>query len=155
MGFSILTTAIIGVGKPGVLVKMMVVMATFNLVGNILLVPTVGIEGAAIATTASYLLGLLLGIHFARKIVRLTVPASGMLKSLIGGGLTLILILGLKSAITFHPWLTAVVVLVPSFLLYWLWLLASDAITKRDLGTIKQIVPLPKPIFNFCNRIAR
>lgn len=155
MGFSILTNAIIGVGKPGALVKIMVVMATFNLVGNILLVPTVGIEGAAIATTASYLLGLLLAVYFARKLMKLAVPVSGMLKSLSGGGLVLALILGLKSVITLHPWLTAVLVLIPSFLLYGLWLFGSGAITKRDLGTIKQIVPIPKPIFEFCNRITR
>jgi len=52
--------AISGIGKPAVTAKIIMTVAFANLLLNLALIPRFGITGAAIATSASYLLALLL-----------------------------------------------------------------------------------------------
>jgi O-antigen/teichoic acid export membrane protein len=52
----------------------MVLAAGFNIAANIILVPVMGIEGSAIATSGAYVLLMLLGTFFAFRIQRLRHP---------------------------------------------------------------------------------
>jgi O-antigen/teichoic acid export membrane protein len=141
--YKILAITIAGIGKPVINTKVVGYMACLNLVGNLLLIPPYGIEGAAIATFCSFLLGLVLLFHYVRKFVEFTVPALSLLKTLIGGVLTLLLIFGFKSMLVLPPWPEAFAVVIPSLLFYGVWILATKAITKDDLRLIARIVPMP------------
>jgi O-antigen/teichoic acid export membrane protein len=57
----------------------MVVAALFNIATNIVLVPRMGIEGSALATSLSYVVLLALGVFFAHRIQRLRYPSAGLL----------------------------------------------------------------------------
>lgn len=142
--FMILSYTMQGIGKPIVSTKVVAVAAVCNLVGNLVLIPTYGIEGAAVATFASYLLGMGLIFYYSKEFMKFTAPYSSLLKTACGGLLTLLLILGLKSIIELHPWPEAFVVIVPSLVFYGLWILATRAVTKDDLELIARIVPMPK-----------
>ena len=144
MLYAILVSTINGIGKPIINTKVVGVMASLNLAGNLVLIPVYGIEGAAIATLSAYTLGLVLMFYYARKLVKFTVPASPLLKTLAGGMLTLLLIFGLKSILVLPPWPEAFAVLIPALIFYGAWVLASKAITKDDLRLIARIVPMPK-----------
>ena len=143
MLFAILITITAGIGKPIINTKVVGVMAGLNLVGNLALIPAYGIEGAAIATFSAYTLGLVLMFYYARKLVKFTVPALSLLKTLAGGLLTLLLIFGLKSILVLPPWPEAFAVMIPGLVFYGVWILTTKAITKDDLRLIARIVPMP------------
>ena len=82
--------------------------------------------------------------YYARKLVKFTVPASSLLKTLVGGVLTLLLIFGLKSILVLPPWPEAFAVVIPSLVFYGVWILATKAITKDDLRLVAWIVPMPR-----------
>jgi O-antigen/teichoic acid export membrane protein len=150
--YKILGCAISGIGKPIVVTKVFAVMACLNLVGNLLLIPTYGIEGAAVATLSAHLLGLALLFYYTRKFIRFTVPVMPLLKTLVGGTLTLFLIFGLKSIIVLPPWPEAFAVLIPGLSFYGIWLLTTKAITKDDLRLISRIVPMPRWLARLAGR---
>jgi len=133
-----------GTGRPIVITKVVAFMACLNIVGNSALIPPYGIEGAAVATLISHLAGLALMFYYTRKFIRFTMPSSSILKTVVGGVLTLLLIFGLKSILVLSPWPKAFVVMVPSLLFYGVWILATKAITKDDLRLIARIVPMPR-----------
>jgi O-antigen/teichoic acid export membrane protein len=141
--FMIMSYTMQGIGKPLVSTKVVAVMAMVNFLGNLALIPFYGIEGAAVTTLASYVLGTVLLFYYSKRIIRFTAPASSLVKTILGGILTLLLILGLKSIIELSPWVEAFVVIVPSLVFYAVWILATRAVTKEDLRLIARIVPMP------------
>lgn len=147
-----LSHAMHGIGKPFIIAKIVAVIAGLNLVGNLLLIPAYGIEGAAIATLFSYLLGLVLVFYYTQKFVKFTVPSMSLFKTITGGVLTLLLILGLKSALVLPPWPEAFAVMIPGLAFYGVWILATKAVTKDDLMLIKEIVPMPKRLIKVARR---
>jgi O-antigen/teichoic acid export membrane protein len=153
--YKILGCAISGIGKPLIVTKVFAVMACLNFVGNLLLIPPYGIEGAAGATLCSFVLGFFLLLHYARKFVRFPVPSLPLLKTLVGGMLTLFLIFGLKSVIVLPPWPEAFAVLIPSMVFYGIWLLTTKAITKDDLRLINRVVPMPGWLIRLAGRFIR
>jgi O-antigen/teichoic acid export membrane protein len=141
--FMILSYTMQGIGKPIVSTKVVAVMAVCNLVGNLILIPPYGIEGAAIATFVSYLLGMVLMFYYSKEFMKFTALSSPLLKTACGGLLTLLLILGLKSIIELNPWPEAFVVMIPSLVFYGAWILVTKAVTRDDLRLIARIVPTP------------
>jgi O-antigen/teichoic acid export membrane protein len=142
--YLILANTMPGIGKPIIVTKVVALMACLNIVGNLALIPRYGIEGAAVATFAAHLLGLILLLYYTRKFVKFTVPSLPLFKTIVGGVLTLLLIFGLKSILVLPPWPKAFVVMIPSLLFYGIWILATKAITKDDLRLIARIVPMPR-----------
>ncbi len=153
--FLILSRTMAGIGKPIVVAKVVALMAGLNLAGNLVLIPAYGIEGAAAATLISFLLGMGLIFYYARKFIEFTVPSSSLLKTTIGGALTLLLIFGLKYVVVLPPWPEAFAVMVPSLLFYGTWILMTKAITKDDLKLIKEIVPIPGWLARIAGRLVK
>jgi len=142
--YLILADTMSGMGKPIIVTKIVALMACLNVVGNLALIPRYGIEGAAVATFAAHLLGIILLLYYTRKFVKFTVPSLPLFKTIVGGVLTLLLIFGLKSILVLPPWPKAFVVMMPSLIFYGVWVLATKAITKDDLRLIARIVPMPR-----------
>jgi stage V sporulation protein B len=136
--YTIPSTVLNGIGKPVIAAKVIGVMACFNLFGNLILIPTYGIEGAATVSLLSYIIGAILMLYFTRKFVRYVLPYLSILKALIGGGLTLLMIFVLKSMLSLPPLLKTVIVLIPSLLFYAGWALSTRAITMGDLSILKK-----------------
>jgi O-antigen/teichoic acid export membrane protein len=153
--YSILVQAVAGIGRPSVVTKVVTFMACFNLVGNLALIPRYGINGAATATLISFSIGLALMFHYTRKYITYTVPSSSLLKTAIGGVLTLLLIFGLKFAIALPAWPKAFAVMIPSLLFYGIWILATKAITSDELMLIRKIVPIPEWLVKTMKKIIR
>jgi len=142
--YDILVAVVNGIGRPFTVTKVVSIMAVFNLVGDIALVPPYGIEGAASTTFASFVIGLVLMIYYARKFIKFTVPIMSLLKASVGGVLMVFLIFGLKSIFVLPLLLKVFAVIIPSLLFYGVWILVTKAITKDDLKLIARIVPIPK-----------
>ncbi|MDI6820365.1 MAG: flippase [Candidatus Hodarchaeaceae archaeon] len=151
----ILSSTMAGIGKPIVTTKVVAVMACLNVIMNLLLIPHYGIEGAAAATFASTLIGFFLMLYFALKLVKFTLPAALLLKTISGGLLTLLLIFGLKSIIVLSPWLELLIVMMPSLLFYAMWVLVTRGLTIGDLELIKEVAPPLKRLIDVAKKLAR
>lgn len=138
--YAILSTTIVGIGKPVLVTITASIMGGFNLVGNIILVQLYGFEGAAVTTFFSFLIGFTLLLYFARKFIRFPVPTSSLLKIITGGALTAGLIFITKQIIELSPWIEASVVLAISLSFYVLWIFASKVVTRADLRIIKRAI---------------
>lgn len=57
--------------------------AVLNLVLNFLLIPRMGLVGAAIATFAAYALILVASLHFGRRLLAMPLPGVGLVKTLV------------------------------------------------------------------------
>lgn len=152
---ALLQYALAGIGKPIINTKVVALMAGFNFVGNLLLIPQFGIEGASIATLGTYILGFVLLFYYAKKLVRFTVPASPLVKTAIGGALTLLFIFGLKSIIVLPPLSEVFVIGIPSIVYYGMWVLATKAVTKDDLRLIARIIPIPKWLVKIASKFIK
>jgi O-antigen/teichoic acid export membrane protein len=153
--YDIFITVLPGIGKPFVVTKIVAIMALFNLVGDIAVVPQYGIEGAAMTTFTSFVIGLILVVYYTRKFIKFTMPTMSLTKALVGGILTLLLIFGLKSILALPLWPKTFAVIIPSFLFYGVWILATKAITKDDLKFIREIIPIPGWLAKVAGKIIR
>jgi len=153
--YRILVNALFGVGKPGAVARTVGVMAGSNIVANLLLIPTFGVNGAAAAVFLSYALGLAMMLYYTRKFIKFTVPFGPLLKMAVGAVLTLLIIFGLKTALVLPPWPETVAVMMPSLLFYGAWVIATKAITRSDLGLINRIVPMPKWLVRAIEKLVR
>jgi len=145
-----------GIGKPIIATKVIGTIAVLNLIGNLLLIPRYGTAGAALTTFISGLVGLSLTLYLMRKLVKFTLPALPLFKTIVAGLLALFFILLLKSVITLTPWwLKFIVVVAPGLLFYAVVILAIHTIDERDLGLLKAVVPIPKRLIKIIGRFAR
>jgi len=135
---------IFGIGKPAISTVVLIIMGCFNFALNLILIPTYGVEGAAVAAFLSMLVGFSLSLNFARKYVKFRVPSSPLIKALVGGLLTLLMVSGLKWIIDLPPLLELFVVMIPSLLFYGAWVLLTRALTWDDLLLLKNTMPIPK-----------
>ena len=69
-----------GVGKPKITAKIVTIVALFNAILNIILIPKYGIDGAALVTTLSYILGLVLSDMYIKKILNFNINYSSWIK---------------------------------------------------------------------------
>ncbi|MGQ9788761.1 MAG: flippase [Candidatus Hadarchaeaceae archaeon] len=151
--FMILSSTVQGIGEPLISTKVVSAIAVFNLVGNLILIPTYGIDGAAVATFFSYLLGMLLLFRYSKRIIKFKASASSILKTACGGLLTLLLVLCLKRVIELPPWTEAFIVVAISFLFYTWWILITKALTKEDLKLVARIISMPRWLLKVAGKI--
>jgi len=135
--------------------KVMAIAAVANLIGDIILVPLLGIEGAAISTLLAFLLIFLLRSHFVRRFVKFPVPLKSIAKAIVGGVLTLLLVFGLKLIIPLSPWPKLFAILVPAGLFYLTWIFATGAIVRKDLRMLRRAVPVPNWVCKIFGKIVR
>lgn len=93
-----------GIGKPQINTKIILVVALFNLVFNIIMVPTYGIVGAAITTSLSFLIALLWNSIVLKRLIKIKVPIVYWLKTLLCGGALLVVIFWLKDLLNLGIW---------------------------------------------------
>jgi len=106
------------IGKPGVITKIVLVTALFDLILNLLLIPKYGIEGAASATALSFFLAFLLSTIATKKYLDVKYPIKELTLILVLGFVTLFLIKGLQFVIPFNTFIEGVVVLSIAALFY-------------------------------------
>jgi O-antigen/teichoic acid export membrane protein len=83
-------TVIVGIGKPGEITKIILIASVLNIVLNAALIPVWGIVGAALATSLSYFLILVLSLLKVKKYVGIKLPLLIWLKTLIVGAIFLL-----------------------------------------------------------------
>lgn len=153
--YKIMVSTMAGIGKPVVNMKALGVMAYLNFVGNLLLIPRYGIEGAAMAMFISYMGGLVFLIYYIKRFTEFTLPASSLLKTVLGAVLTLLLIFGLKRVFVLPSWPEAFAVMIPGLLFYGGWILLTRALTRDDLSLLRRVVPMPEWLVKVARKFVR
>jgi len=122
-----------GIGKPQLHSKIVYSAAVFNLIANLILIPILGIIGAAITTTVSYFIMMFIGLAKIRKFIKIILPIKIWVKTLIAGIILVFVIGFLKKAIFLNVWLETVIVLIISGIVYILLLFLLKVINIEEL----------------------
>jgi len=125
-----------GIGHPEVNVKNIGIAATFNLIGNFLLIPLIGINGAAITTMVSYFIMMTYSISKIRKFIDVKFPVREWIKISIIGLIFIFLIDILKRIITLNVWIETGIVLMISGITYIILIFALRVVDKKELKGI-------------------
>ncbi len=108
-----------------------------NISGNILLIPRIGIVGAAITTVISYLILLLLAVNFAFKNFDITIKLDYIPKLILTSFMTCAFIFFIINYLTFTP------IYIDIFLgsgFYLLSVLILKIIKKEEIGFLKSMI---------------
>ncbi len=148
-------TILLGVGKPRSYTKLWFVVGGSSIVLNLILVPALGILGAAISTAVSYMIGLSVGIYLARKSIESKLFSRDIAKAFAGGIFVLLLIFVMKSVLNLEPIAEIASLGVASLVLYSAFA-ARFIVNKSDLKTLSVIgIKLPKFAEKWILKIAR
>src|SRR3989338_523063 len=123
----------LGIGKPEINNIIVYSAALFNLVANIIMIPIWGIIGAAISTTISYFIMMLIGLIKIRKFIKIKFPAKTWAKTAIAGIIFVIAISVLKGVISLNAWIEAGLVLIISGSIYLILLFLLRIIDANEL----------------------
>jgi stage V sporulation protein B len=143
--FAITTNSIVGIGKPGINMKIVALTATLNLILNIILVPYIGITGAATATAMSYLIGTIIALRYLRANVKFKVFPVDMLKAFIGGVITFVVIIIVKTLLDTNPWIELIASATIGLVVYATIIVMSRAVKREEIDLIAGSgIALPK-----------
>jgi len=127
---------ITGIGKPKTVTKIIAVSALLNVILNFLLIPKFGIEGAALATTISYSIGLVFSINRVSKFAKYKVPWFLWLKTLLSGLIFLGIILILKRTVAVNIWIKLIALVVATLV----YILLTYLLKVININEIKKFL---------------
>ncbi len=134
-------TVLNGLGKPKNYTKIVYLGAIINLVGNIILIPIIGIIGAAISTLLTYIVMFLFSFVELRKFVRIKVPVLDWTKTLIIGIISLLSVYFLKNLLVTNIFLEVFICFSVFISIFIILLFLFKIINLKEiLDLIKQII---------------
>ncbi|MFO8016850.1 MAG: flippase [Candidatus Woesearchaeota archaeon] len=128
---------LVGVGRLKENTKIILAAAGFNILLDVILVPLIGIEGAAIGTLLSYVLILILTVKKVRTIISIRAPWFIWMKNLISALLFMIVVGILKESISSIGDVTEMIIVGGIGLLFYAFLLV--ALKVVDLKELRGI----------------
>ena len=114
INFSVLS----GIGKPKEVTRITLIAAVLNAVLNILIIPILGMEGAALTTTLSYLFMLVCSYFRVRSFIKFKVPYYMFFKLFLMSLFFMAALYGFKQILHFNIYIDAITGLAVSFILY-------------------------------------
>ena len=130
-----------GIGKPQITSKMVYIAAIFNFIADLILIPILGITGAAITTSSSYFIMMSISLVNLRKFITITFPIKVWIRTLIAGILFVLIIGILKKAIVLNVWLETAIVLIIAGICYIGLLFLFNVININELKSLyKRII---------------
>ncbi|MBI2653364.1 flippase [Candidatus Woesearchaeota archaeon] len=131
--YSINVYFVSGIGKPEIQTRIFYIAAVFNLIGNIILIPIIGIMGAALTTSASYLIMMTASLIEVRKFIDLHFPVKIWIQTLLMGLFLTISIYYLKRAIVLNVYAEAAIIIIASGMLYLALLFLFKVINTKEI----------------------
>lgn len=107
-----------GIGHPQTVTGIVLFSALFNITANIILIPHFGIQGAAAATSLSYLINMVLSTYHVGKYIKLSYPVTIWLKLAFSGSIFMLIIYYLKGLSTLNPWVELMLTTTTASLVY-------------------------------------
>jgi O-antigen/teichoic acid export membrane protein len=134
-------TILNGIGKPTKYTKVAFKGMIINLIGNLILIPLIGIIGAAISTLLTYFIMLIFSFFELRRFIKIEIPVFDWIKTLFAGFISISTIYFLKSFIIASLLLEIFVCFLSSMTIFTILLILLKVInTKEVFDLIKQII---------------
>lgn len=133
----ILATIIIASGRPTLSMIIVLILVPIALAANTILIPIYGLVGAAIATTITSFIGLLIASGFVAKIFKTLVGLKSLTKICIASLTVYAILLQIS-----FPTIALPFVYLLMFGLYFAILILIKEVDRKDYETFKKIVPL-------------
>ncbi|MBI2135153.1 flippase [Candidatus Woesearchaeota archaeon] len=122
-----------GIGKPQIYSKIIYFGAALNFVLNLILIPVIGIIGAAISTASSYFIIMALTFKDVRKYIKLSFPIGIWARTVLAGAIFTLLIWALKRVLSLNIWAETAIILVISGIIYAAMLFLFRIIDIREV----------------------
>lgn len=122
-----------GIGKPQITTKIVGIVALINIILNFILIPLFGIVGAALTTTLSFIVMLLLEFKELRKRLNVPFPIQIWGRTFFSGLAFLGSVWVLKKHLAINVWLEAVIVVGISSMVYLSLLFMLQVVNKKEL----------------------
>lgn len=130
-----------GIGKPEINSKILFTAAIFDLIGNIVLIPFLGIIGAAITTSLSFVIMMIMSLVEIRNLTKIVFPIRIWIKTSIAGVIFTLTIWLLKKTIYLNVWNETFIVLVLSGIVYIVLLFLFKIVSVNELKDLyKRVV---------------
>ncbi len=127
-------------GKPKQVTSIIAIAAVINFIANIILIPLYGIEGAAVATSISYLAALILSSIALSKIIDIAVPWFSWLRIFLAGGFFVLIIHYMRKLLILNIWTEMIITVVCASIVYILLLIVMKIIDIQELKTYSNII---------------
>ncbi len=134
------TNILTGIGKPKEVTKIFLIAAVLNIIGNLVLIPSFGINGSAFATLLSYLAILVMSSLSLSMFIKIQIPWKSWLKTFFCGTIFVILIYFLKGVLKLNVWVEMFVVISFSLMIYVLLLFLFRLIDLKELDNLKKSI---------------
>jgi O-antigen/teichoic acid export membrane protein len=131
--FQISSSVLSGMGKPKDVTKVIVIAALFNILINLILIPLIGMTGAAIATSISYILAFVLITKKLSKRIGFHVPWLELIKTLASGGIFIFTIFLLKTIPIANIWIKLLIILPLALAVYLITILLLKITNKKEI----------------------
>lgn len=143
--FSVSSAILLGIGKSGLYMKIHLSIAALNLTSNLVLVPLIGLNGAALSAVFSYFFGMILSVFYLEKSITVKLPITSLLKAFVGGLITLFIFFSLKTALDINPWAELLLSAVLGFTFYFIFIFFTKTIERNDIRLLyKMNIRLPR-----------
>jgi O-antigen/teichoic acid export membrane protein len=140
--FSVATinnNVLVAIGRPKEVTKIILSAAFLNLILNLILIPTYGIIGAAIATSVAYIFVLILSSYKVSRSIKLKLPLMDWFKTFIAGAIFISSVALLKHILELNLILEIIIVLAVSGFIYVYLLQIFNILTfKQLMNLLKQ-----------------
>jgi len=152
--YSVMLTTLVGIGKSKSILKITAIVVTFNIFSNIFLVQFFGIVGAALTSLISYFIGGVLSFGLIRKKLKIALDVSSLIKTVLGGVLTVVLLFVIKDMIPLGLIQRMVFAGFCGFIFYGAFLILTKTIKKQDVEILYNI-KIPTFIIKLIKSVVR
>ncbi|MBT7903306.1 flippase [Candidatus Woesearchaeota archaeon] len=130
-----------GIGKPKIIAKIVLGVALLNIILNIILIPLIGVVGAAISTSISQIIMLILSILALKQLINIKLPIISWIKTGLCGIIFLSVITLLRKKIVLTFWKELIIILLITIPIYVITLFLLKIITLKEINEIiKKII---------------
>lgn len=125
-----------GIGKPKLMSLAVLVGALANIIGNAILIPRIGIVGAAIATLCSSFFIFFVNTRAVHRSINFSFPMREWVLTVVAGGVLLSIVSLLREIVTLPLWWKLAIVLPAGGIVYVVCLWAFRVITIDEIKTL-------------------
>ena len=130
-----------GMGKPKNYTKIIYLGAIINVIGNIILIPIIGITGAAVSTMLTYIIMFFFSFVELRKFIKVKIPVLKWSETLIAGFVSLLSVYFIKNMLHINLFLKVFICFSVSVSIFVCLLLILKIINLKEIfELIKKIV---------------
>lgn len=126
----------LGIGKPQIQTKIVYLAGAFNVAADLVMIPILGVTGAAIAATASYFIMMAFGLIKVNKFIDIKLPIGIWIKTLLAGAAFILIISAMKSIINLNVWLETSIVVGAAGIFYAAMLFLFRILSIRELKEV-------------------